>query len=98
VNTIDLVGTASGDPAPDLADLAPSGTRVFVSLRGPNPLSGDPHVATGGTPGLGVIKVGPNGKSGELIAVVPIRNVDIGGVERADAHGIRVRLKGEDED
>lgn len=93
LNTVDLVGTASGDPAPDLADRSPSGDRLFVSLRGPNPLSGDPHVATGGTPGLGIIKVNQGGKNGALKSVIPITNLDVNGVERADAHGIRVRRK-----
>jgi hypothetical protein len=93
VNTVDLVGAASGDPAPDLIDRAPSGNRLFVSLRGPNPLSGDPHVATGSTPGLGIIKVNKGGKDGTLTHVLSITNLDVNGVERADAHGIRVRRK-----
>jgi hypothetical protein len=93
VNTVDLVGAASGDPAPDLADSSPFGDRLFFSLRGPTPLSGDPHVATGGTPGLGVVQLTAGGKSGELTRVVRISNVDAEGVERADAHAIRVRFK-----
>ena len=79
--------------APDLADRSPSGNRIFVSLRGPNPLSGDPHASTGTTPGLAVIQVVKEGRSGVLESVVPIHNVDGNGIERADAHGIRVRLK-----
>ncbi len=93
VNTVDLVGTASGDPAPDLADHAPSGNRLFVSLRGPSPLTGDPHVATGGTPGLGIVQMKEGGKNGFLKAVIPITNKDELGAEKADAHGIRVRRK-----
>jgi len=91
VGTVNLPGGASGDPAPDLADVSPSGNRIFVSLRGPNPLTGDPHVATGSTPGIGVVQVEEGGARGFLKAVVPISNVDAAGVERADAHGIRVR-------
>lgn len=79
--------------APDLADVSPSGHRIFVSLRGPNPLSGDPHASTGSTPGLGVIAVNQHGARGVLKSVVPIHNIDAGGIERADAHGIRVRVK-----
>jgi hypothetical protein len=93
LNTVDLVGTASGDPAPDLADRSPSGNRLFVSLRGPNPLSGDPHVATGSTPGLGIITMNKGGKDGTLTSVIPITNLDVNAVERADAHGVRVRRK-----
>ncbi len=73
--------------------MSPDGDYVFVSLRGPNPLSGDPHASTGSTPGLGVIRVAEQGMNGELEYVVPIHNLDADGVERADTHGIRVRLK-----
>ena len=50
VNTFSLHGPLSADAAPDLMDIAPAGNRVYTSLRGPNPLSGDPHSATGSTP------------------------------------------------
>jgi hypothetical protein len=93
VNTIALAHPSSDHPTPDLADISPSGHRIFVSLRGPNPLSGSPHAATGSTPGLGVIQVEQGGKVGGLKSVVEVSNVDAAGVERADCHGIRVRLK-----
>ncbi len=93
VNTIALAHPLSDHPTPDLADISPSGNRIFVSLRGPNPLSGSPHAATGSTPGLGVIQVTQGGKAGVLKSVVRISNIDTAGVERADVHGIRVRLK-----
>jgi hypothetical protein len=92
INTIDLNGQQSG-LAPDLADISPSGHRIFVSLRGPNPLSGSPHVASGSIPGLGVIEVKAGGKNGVLRSIFPISNMDAGGIERGDAHGIRVRVK-----
>jgi hypothetical protein len=98
VNTVALAGTSSTDPTPDLSDIAPSGNRIFVSLRGPNPLSGSPHVATGGTPGLGIIRVNQGGKNGVLKKIVSISNKDATGKELADAHGIRVRLKEKDMD
>jgi hypothetical protein len=91
VGTVNLLGGPSSDPTPDLADVAPAGNRIFVTLRGPNPLSGDPHVATGSTPGIGVVQVQQNGARGFLKAVVPISNIDAAGIERADPHGIRVR-------
>ena len=93
VNTVDLVSRDSADPTPDLAVIAPSGNRIFVSLRGPSPLSGDPHVATGTTPGLAVVAVTVGGLNGFVKAIAPISNVDAGGVERADAHGIALRQK-----
>jgi hypothetical protein len=94
----DVIELADGhdDPdklTPDLLDTNPSGNRVFASLRGPNPLSGDAHVSVGSQPGLGIFKVKSNGAKGDLMAVVPISNVDAGGVERADAHGVQVRRK-----
>ena len=50
-------------------------------------------IATGNTPGLGVINVNRDGSGGELVAVLRISNVDATGVERADAHAVRVRTK-----
>lgn len=91
--TLDLRGPASSDPAPDLMDIAPAGNRMFVSLRGTNPLSGDPHVSTGSTPGLMVIRIEEGGRRGEVVGIVRISNIDGGGIERADAHGIRVRRR-----
>jgi hypothetical protein len=93
VNTVDLLSNDSADPTPDLAVIAPSGNRIFVSLRGPLPLSGDPHASTGSTPGLAVVRVQQDGLSGFVKAIAPISNVDAGGVERADAHGIALRRK-----
>ena len=93
INTVDLNKGGPVGLAPDLADVSPSGSRLFVSLRGPNPLSGDPHASTGSTPGLGVVEVKKGGTHGVLKSVVPIHNIDASGIERADAHGIRVRLK-----
>jgi len=91
VNEFSLAGTLSTDPSPDLLDLSPDGSRVFSSFRGSLPLSGDPHASTGNTPGVGVIKVTQGGRSGELQAVARISNVDAGGIDRADPHGLRVR-------
>jgi hypothetical protein len=93
VNTIVFDHPSIDGLTPDLADLSPSGNRMFVSLRGPNPLSGSPHAATGSTPGLGVIQVTEGGKGGVLQSVIRISNIDAAGVERADTHGIRLRLK-----
>jgi hypothetical protein len=91
VHTLDLKGRHSSDPAPDLMDIAPGGHRIFISLRGPNPLSGDPHASTGSTPGMMVVRVTHGGSAGVVKGIVPISNRDAQGIERADAHGIRVR-------
>jgi hypothetical protein len=92
-NPIELAGPLSDDPTPDLLDLAPDGDLAFFTLRGPTPLSGDPHVSTGSTPGFAIMNVQEGGSRGELRSVVRISNRDAAGVERADPHGIRVRVK-----
>jgi DNA-binding beta-propeller fold protein YncE len=96
VNEFGLAGEVSNDPAPDLLGIQPSGNRVFASLRGPNPLTGNaPGVnnAVGSTPGVGVISVMRNGSAGALQAIAPISH-RVDGVERADPHGLAVRLTG----
>lgn len=77
---------------PDLLASSPMGHRIFASMRGPAPLSGA-HASAGTTPGLGVFRVMKNGAKGELMAVVPISNIDAQGIERGDAHGVAVRVR-----
>jgi hypothetical protein len=91
VTTVPLNGELTDNAAPDIASIAPAGDRIFVALRGPTPLSGDPHNATGSTPGLGVIELSDGGRSGRLVAIVRITNLS-GGVEKADPHSVAVRL------
>jgi hypothetical protein len=77
-------------------DPSPGGTRVYVALRGLNPLTAnapDAGNAVGNTPGLGVITVQDGGKKGALTKVVRITNLDTGGIERADPHTAVVRLR-----
>ncbi len=93
VNTIGLAGSLSSDPTPDLLVTSPNGSHVFMSMRGPNPLTADPHVSTGSTPGVGVIKVTEGGRNGRVEAVARVSNVDGAGVDRADVHAITIRLK-----
>jgi DNA-binding beta-propeller fold protein YncE len=92
VGEFSVAGPLSDDPSPDLLDTSPNGNRVFVSLRGRLPLSGDPHASTGSTPGVGVIGVQRGGRRGELRAIARISNADASGIDRADPHGLRVRL------
>lgn len=93
VNEFPLAGGLSDDPSPDLLVLSPRGDRMYSSLRGKLPLSGDPHASTGSTPGLGVIHVQDGGRSGSLRAIARIANVDAGGTDRADPHGIALRRR-----
>jgi hypothetical protein len=93
VNEIPLAGLISDDPTPDLLVTSPDGSHVFMSLRGPNPLTADPHVSTGSTPGIGVIKVLQGGQGGTFKSLASVTNVDDGDVERADVHALTIRLK-----
>jgi hypothetical protein len=90
-NEIPMVGPLSTDPAPDLMDASPRGDKIYVSLRGAIPLSGDPHASTGNTAGLCVIKVSKSGRDGRIESITRIDNVDAAGVDRADPHALRVR-------
>jgi hypothetical protein len=93
VRTVDLTSPFSADPTPDLIASSPDRHWFFISTRGPNPLSGDPHSATGSTPGLLIVRLLGNGRTGEVFGLARISNIDAGGIERADAHGIGVRRK-----
>jgi DNA-binding beta-propeller fold protein YncE len=95
VNEIDLVGRVSSDPAPDLIDISPNGNRVYLALRGPNPLTGNApgfDNAVGNTPGVGVVRVQQGGRGGFLQTVAPISHL-IAGIEAADPHALRVRRR-----
>jgi hypothetical protein len=93
VNTIPLVTSFADDPTPDLIAMSPNGSHAFISLRGPNPLTADPHVSTGTTPGVGVLKVLEGGRSARFEAVARVSNRDGAGVERADVHAMTVRIR-----
>ena len=91
IETENLVSAFSADPTVDLAGEAPDGKYFYLSMRGPNPLSGDPHASTGSTPGLLVVEVLKNRPHLAVRGAAFIDNTDAGGVQRADGHGIRVR-------
>jgi hypothetical protein len=92
VNTVNLNGALTANAAPDLVDVSPTGDRLFVALRGPVPLSGDPHNAIGATPGLGVIQVTEGGRNGSLASIARITNPQPQGTQQPDPHGLRVRI------
>ena len=93
VNEIPLEGAVSDDPTPDLLAVSPNGSHAFMSLRGPVPLTADPHVSTGSTPGVGIVKVTEADPNGIFEAVAPASNVDAAGVERADVHAMTIRIR-----
>lgn len=93
VGTVNLVGSHSPDPAPDLIGVAPDKSYVFTNLRGIHPLTANNkkvNNAKGSTPGILVIKVQSNGKSGSVVGVAGVSNMK-NGKETADPHGIAIR-------
>jgi YVTN family beta-propeller protein len=93
VNRIPVATGFAPDPTPDLLAVSPNGSHAFMSLRGPNPLTADPHVSTGSTPGVGVLKVLESGRNARFESVAPVTNIDAGGVERADIHALTIRIE-----
>jgi DNA-binding beta-propeller fold protein YncE len=84
---IERIDTAE---APDILWGSPDGEYLFASLRGPEPLSGDPHAATGETPGFSVRHV----ESREIVDVI---QPDAGNPS-SDFHAVGVRvIDGEEE-
>jgi hypothetical protein len=95
MSEIDLTGTLSDDPAPDLLDISPDGAWVFMTLRGPLPLTGNIAVAgnaVGSTPGIGVVRVSEEGRGGAFVSIFRLTHL-VDGNEAADPHGIAVRRK-----
>ncbi|CAI49607.1 probable secreted glycoprotein [Natronomonas pharaonis DSM 2160] len=88
VDEIDAFGPATApDPderdAPDIFWGSPDGEYMFVTLRGPEPQSGDPHAATGVNPGFAVIDTDTH----DIVTTVqPDPDND-----ESDLHGIGVR-------
>ncbi len=93
INRIRIKNASTSRPAPDLMDSSPDGKWAFVALRGPNPLTGNVtgvDNAKGVSPGVGILKVRANGRTGDFVGIAPISHV-VSGVERADPHGLMVR-------
>jgi hypothetical protein len=91
VGRVDL--TAAGltsDPTPDIVDLSPRGNRFYVALRGPQPQTGA-HASAGNTPGLGIVSLRDNGRTGAMTGVLRTTFTNpITGLEESDPHGLVV--------
>lgn len=74
--------------APDIMALSPSGRRVYVALRGPNNLTGGP-TAKGERPGVGIIEVTEDGRTGRRVGFLPIG--DQTPASASDPHVVAVR-------
>ncbi len=93
-DTFEVVGRLDAGDTPDILDFAPDGSVAYVTQRGPNPLSGDPHVAVGQAPGVLVIDV----ETGEHLEVLsPPEVADEDGAVLNDIHGVGVRRTTGDE-
>jgi hypothetical protein len=65
--------------------LAPGGDRVFVSMRGPRPLTGG-MAAAGDRSGIEMLRLEGEGRYGTRVAFIPV------GEDDADVHAIAVRV------
>jgi len=74
--------------APDIMGLSPDGRRVFIALRGPNNLTGGP-TAKGETPGIAVLEVTDEGRTGRRIGFAPMG--DQTAASSNDPHTIAIR-------
>jgi hypothetical protein len=95
VGSVNLVTPGlTSDPTPDIVDLSPKGNRFYVALRGPQPQTGA-HASAGTTPGLGIVSLRGNGRTGALTHVLrsTFKN-PISGAEESDPHGLVVVQRG----
>ncbi|KAG2454641.1 hypothetical protein HYH02_000481 [Chlamydomonas schloesseri] len=91
VHRVDLrTANLSSDPTPDLVVVSPIQDHAFVSLRGIFPLSADPHVSSGATPGMGVLVIQAEGRKARFEKIITISNI-VNGTNRADPHAIDLR-------
>jgi len=93
-DTFEVVGSLDAGDTPDILDFSPDGRFAYITQRGPNPLSGDPHVAVGSEAGLLVVEVA----TGEHVTFLPTPAItDQDGEVLNDVHGVGVRTTTGDE-
>jgi DNA-binding beta-propeller fold protein YncE len=86
--TFDVLGAIDAGDSPDILDFSPDGRIAYVTQRGPNPLSGDPHVSKGIRPGVLVIDVATGAA---ITRLDPLTVTGTDGEVLNDVHGIGVR-------
>jgi DNA-binding beta-propeller fold protein YncE len=73
---------------PDILDFSPDGRQVYITQRGPNPLSGGAHAASGPQPGVAIV----HRASARTLGVwEPPVVTDGAGTQVNDLHGVGVR-------
>jgi len=80
------------DPAPDIMDLSPDGTTVFVALRGKAPVTSnikDLNNAVGDIGGFAILSVKDAGRSAQVRSFISLAQG--AGASTIDPHGLRVR-------
>lgn len=92
--TFTVLGSIDAGDTPDILDFSPDGRFVYITQRGPNPLSGDPHVARGTLAGVLVVDVA----TGEAVTRLdPPTVTGADGAVLNDVHGIGVRPRSGEE-
>jgi DNA-binding beta-propeller fold protein YncE len=80
------------EPSSTVMCIAPGGDRVFVTMRGPTPLTGG-AAAAGDRAGIEVLALNEGGRAGTRVAFIPIGDPDVDiHAGDVDLHGIAVRL------
>ena len=94
----------NNDPAPDIADVTPDEEYIVVAFRGPVPVT-FAHSTQGSCPGVGIVKLGMDGRMGSLVTVLRTTNELVvttppptpagviqsySGLERSDIHMVAV--------
>ena len=72
VSVTDDAGLVLNDPAPDLMEISPDGKYFILTFRGPAPVT-VAHAAQGSCPGVGIVEITENGRSGKLVGVLTHR-------------------------
>ena len=76
---------------PDILDFNADGSLVYISQRGPTPISGAPHAASGDAPGVLIVNA-QTGETVDLLAPPEATNDDDEVVN--DIHGVAFRIRG----
>lgn len=94
VGTVSLAAPGiTEDATIDLGAPSPLGNRIYVAMRGPKPQTGA-HAAVGSTPGLAIIELAQEGRTGKLTHALRTSFINpIDGSEESDPHAAFIRLK-----